>query len=258
MVVAEPMNYAVDKEMYAQRKDGRYSMKRTLTTLLKSLEDIDEPIFHHIRLQELHGAQLVEFLNTVFLPTDPGNSETYTNYTFSTAELMQLVSNIAKDIVGRLRSYQTELQMLCDQSLMVAGYARKSKATRESDEDRVRLLQMMVSRLKKRSRVQRTYVTISCNSKDAMIMRDMPRPELIDKISNIDSTIQDLLLFLKASTKSTCLVILDCPGLSTDPDDVYQLVCKHPKLKKVVIDQIPSNGKITIFDRDGFLAHPEQ
>lgn len=73
---------------------------------------------------------------------------------------------------------------------MIVGYARKSKATRESDEGRVRLLQMMASRLKERSHVQRTYVIVSCNSKDPMSMRDMPRLELIDKIDNVDGTMQ--------------------------------------------------------------------
>lgn len=38
--------------------------------------------------------------------------------------------------------------------------------------------------------MQRTYVTVSCNSKDPMSMRDMPRPELIDKIDNVDGTMQ--------------------------------------------------------------------
>lgn len=42
-------------------------------------------------VQELHGAQVVAFLNTVTPPTDRGNSDIYTNDTFSTAELVQLV-----------------------------------------------------------------------------------------------------------------------------------------------------------------------
>lgn len=45
------------------------------------------------------------------------------------------------------------------------------KQTIENDDDNVRLLKMMVSRLKERSHIQQTYVSISCNCKDPMVRR---------------------------------------------------------------------------------------
>ncbi|EIE80653.1 hypothetical protein RO3G_05358 [Rhizopus delemar RA 99-880] len=59
------------------------------------------------------------------------------------------------------------------------------------------------------------------------------------------------------NTDKVCLVALDYAGLSTDCNDLYGSLIQHPNLKKIIIDNIPSNNIIHAYDRNELLNKPE-
>ncbi|KAL1928097.1 hypothetical protein VTP01DRAFT_3013 [Rhizomucor pusillus] len=142
--------------------------------------------------------------------------------------------------------------MLCPKEIPELLVTKEVQGNNENDKDRLRLLQLMVHHLKERSHVQRTYVSVSCNSKGPISTRDMPRPNLIDHIQGIEGTMQDLLIYLKASEKDLHLVTLDFA--STDADDIRDLVSKCPKIKKIIIDQFGLTRE-SLFSTETISSH---
>ncbi|KAG2211160.1 hypothetical protein INT47_006279 [Mucor saturninus] len=64
---------------------------------------------------------------------------------------------------------------------------------------------------------------------------------------------QDMLNFLKNQEK-VCLVVIDFAGLSTNSEDLRQFVSDNESLQKIIVDTLPFNNKVTIFDRASILG----
>ncbi|KAG0162487.1 hypothetical protein DFQ28_001193 [Apophysomyces sp. BC1034] len=224
-------------------------------------------------------AQILQFLNDVFLPFNPYNDALYEEQYLSTSDIRSVVakhvidtksipgdfpnwctrknaaflevkSNLARDsgnqkrirkrrlytllsryhativqsITETLIKHQRQIQAMKDSGIIIVGYARKSK-TPEKDCDRVRLLQEMTLKLQSRSLADRIYVSPRTSSDELLRSRDMPRPQsLLDALNNVNGTTQDLFELLATTTSKICLVAIDFAGLSTNENDIYELI----------------------------------
>ncbi|KAG1526670.1 hypothetical protein G6F47_004365 [Rhizopus delemar] len=173
-------------------------------------------------LNQVHGntqvnpVQLVNFLNAMFLPTDPFNEKVYycdslsmddilavvwrhtnifnekTAQSFSKwcgknvssytvrIEKKQFFDRIIEDIVDHLPRYQQFIKSLKEEEYLVVGYARKS-----------------------------------IGEKNDQVRRN---EDLLAKI-NADGDMQDMLRYISAE-KKVCIVTLDFAGLTTNHEDL--------------------------------------
>ncbi|KAL1935748.1 hypothetical protein VTP01DRAFT_4888 [Rhizomucor pusillus] len=70
-----------------------------------------------------------------------------------------------------------------------------------------------------------TYVSPSSDSSEPNATRDLPRwDEIMNQLKVIQGTTQDLLPYLKVTTKPVYLVVLDFAGLSTNYENVYDFI----------------------------------
>ncbi|ORY99362.1 hypothetical protein BCR43DRAFT_436901, partial [Syncephalastrum racemosum] len=60
------------------------------------------------------------------------------------------------------------------------------------------------------------------------------------------------------STADICLVALDYAGLSADSDKIEEFLRKFPNVKKLVVDLLPSTGRVHILDSKDILSSPQQ
>ncbi|KAI7880970.1 hypothetical protein K492DRAFT_129393 [Lichtheimia hyalospora FSU 10163] len=122
----------------------------------------------------------------------------------------------------------------------------------------------MVTRLRERSLVDQVF--FSLRSKSNQPLRDcdnnLKAEEATSLRSFTDGSTQDKLIKIEL-TESTLikedvdLVVIDYVGLSTDVQDVYVFsnICysDHKNLGKVIVDHLPYENDVKIFEREELL-----
>lgn len=102
-----------------------------------------------------------------------------------------MLVGVLNDIVNFLSKYQEYIQQLKDQGYTMIGYCRKSKQTHENSNDRKRLLQQQVERLKVRSFVDKVFVSVYCKSSDPIVNRDLKNSSnIINDLAGVDGDMQ--------------------------------------------------------------------
>ncbi|KAG1039105.1 hypothetical protein G6F43_012577 [Rhizopus delemar] len=175
------------------------------------------------------NAQVVEFMNMVFLVHNPINEEiqlTNDGNRLSIRSLYVLkngyIENAVKTITDCLPRYQTYIQSLRDEGYTIVGYARKLP-TDDGYEKRVSLLQAMCENLKERSLVDFTFVSFCSKANDRFSARDNKQDaEELSKINCTGNT-QDMLKFIVGKS-NICIVALDHAGITTYADDFCQFL----------------------------------
>lgn len=76
-----------------------------------------------------------------------------------------------KNVVSYFEEYQEYIKSLKKEGYSVIGYARKSKG-KETEDTRIKLLQLMCNCLRNRSLVDCVFVSYSCNASDTLHSRD--------------------------------------------------------------------------------------
>ncbi|KAI7907730.1 uncharacterized protein BX663DRAFT_425534 [Cokeromyces recurvatus] len=61
-----------------------------------------------------------------------------------------------------------------------------------------------------------------------------------------------MLCHIKNNNKM-CLVVLDYAGLSTNREDLEQIISDNESLQKIIIDTLPFNNKVIIYERQKLL-----
>ncbi|KAK4509348.1 formin-binding protein [Mucor velutinosus] len=129
------------------------------------------------------------------------------------------------DIADCLPKYQEYIQQLKDQGYTMVGYCRKSKQTREDSNDRQRLLQKQVERLKARSLVDKVFVSVYCKSSDPIANRDLKSSShILNGLTGVDGDMQDLLKVISTTQKVCLVTTLDTAGLTTSKDDLLSFL----------------------------------
>ncbi|KAG0169905.1 hypothetical protein DFQ28_004069, partial [Apophysomyces sp. BC1034] len=158
-------------------------------------------------------------------------------------------------IVHFLPEYQAQIQNLKKQGFNIIGYARKSNGA-EDHETWIKLLNLMCRRLKERSLVDYIFVFYNSQAGDSLAQRDTKQAyELLTQLSAEGNT-QDMLAYI-TNTDKVCLVGLDYAGLSTNCNDLYEFLTQHPNLKKIIIDNIPTDNIIHVYECSNLLNEPE-
>ncbi|KAI8329963.1 hypothetical protein BC941DRAFT_441737 [Chlamydoabsidia padenii] len=167
----------------------------------------------------------------------------------------EILAEIVKRIVRFLTEYQTQIRNLKKQGFKILGYARKSEGA-EDHETRIKLLNLMCRRLKEQSLVDHVFVSYNSQANDPLAERDMEqKDELLTQLSAEGNT-QDMLAYI-TNTEKICLVALDYAGLSTNCNDLYGFLTQHPNLEKVMIDTMPTESVIHVYERNQLLNKPE-
>ncbi|KAG2229570.1 hypothetical protein INT48_008939, partial [Thamnidium elegans] len=120
-------------------------------------------------------------------------------------------------------------------------YPRKSEG-KVDDEDRTQLIQLMCDRLRERSLVDKLFVSFFSNANHPISERD----------SNVDEKIDEK-LYADGNTQ-----VLDYAGLTTDPNDLKKFLETNKNIEKAVVDNLPKNNKVEIFERKEILNNPSR
>ncbi|KAI8079892.1 uncharacterized protein BX664DRAFT_303026 [Halteromyces radiatus] len=163
----------------------------------------------------------------------------------------ELIDDVVKAIKDYIPNYQAHIKNLKEDGFQIIGYCRKSR-TNEDDDTRLRLLQDMINRLKQRSLVDKVFVSPYSSAGENLNARDAQTKFDIHQLKNASGTTQDLISYL-AATKKVCMVVLDFAGLTTNVKDLKQWLCDNPNLENIIIDQLPIQHKIKIFNRAQLL-----
>ncbi|CAO3611183.1 unnamed protein product [Cunninghamella blakesleeana] len=128
---------------------------------------------------------------------------------------IQIVNNIVKysEIYHSFISDQKSL------GVEIIGYARKSPGS-EKKTVREKLLNKMVENLKRRSLVEKVFVSPSSNSSTLFNDRDKG----IKAMSGTDGTMIDLINHLGTTEKEVILVVIDYSGFSTNIKDIRKFL----------------------------------
>lgn len=106
------------------------------------------------------------------------------------------------------------------------GYARKSPSN-ETDETRIRLLQLMIIKLQNRCFCERIYVSPKTLSTKSIMERDygdVDKGVIVGQLSGCNGDTQDMLVYLASTLNDVRLCIISYAGLSNDPDNVYEFL----------------------------------
>lgn len=79
---------------------------------------------------------------------------------------------------------------------------------------------------------------------------------IINKLCDITGTAQDLIKKLEEKN-SFCLVVVDSSGLTTNMDDLIDLMRNLPNLKKIVIENIINANEVLVLDCEDELLEPK-
>ncbi|KAG2226542.1 hypothetical protein INT45_014286 [Circinella minor] len=77
------------------------------------------------------------------------------------------------------------------------------------------------------------------------------KDDLLTQLS-VNGNTQDMLAYI-ANTQNICLVSLDYAGLTTNCDDLHGFLKQHPNIQKIIIDIMPTEGVIHIYERNLLL-----
>ncbi|KAI8079133.1 hypothetical protein BDF21DRAFT_340080 [Thamnidium elegans] len=105
----------------------------------------------------------------------------------------------------------------------------------------------MCNCLRNRSLVDCVFVSYSCNASDTLHSRDKSQKKVLE-----NGNTQGMLRHIKDNNK-VCPVVLDHAGLSTNREDLEQLVSDNESLQKIIVDTLPFNNKVTIYGRQKLL-----
>ncbi|KAG1147359.1 hypothetical protein G6F37_002019 [Rhizopus arrhizus] len=131
------------------------------------------------------------------------------------------IYNIIKDITEYREEYQEHIQKLKKEKHNVIGYARK---------------------LRERSLVDKLFVSVCSNANHPISERDVKVDKKIIEKLDVDGNTQ----------------VLDYAGLTTDPNDLKNFLEANKNIEKVIVDNLPQNNKIEIFERKEILNNPSR
>ncbi|CAO3630214.1 unnamed protein product [Mucor hiemalis] len=235
-------NLNVGKEIISEHNDDKRICSRVVKDVFH-LMDIIKPYKRHGLYKEFTQ----RFSDSLFV-IDEDDKKLVT-------EAFEILAEIVKRIVLFLPEYQTEIRNLKKQGFKILGHARKSEGA-EDHRTRIRLLNPMCRRLKERSLVDHVFVSYNSQANDPLAERDMKqKDELLTQLSAEGNT-QDMLAYI-TNTEKICLVALDHAGLSTDCNDLYGFLTQHSNLEKVMIDTMPTESVIHVYERNRLLNDPE-
>ncbi|KAI9480715.1 MAG: hypothetical protein EXX96DRAFT_481645, partial [Benjaminiella poitrasii] len=140
---------------------------------------------------------------------------------------------------------QNNINALKNDGYKVVGYVRKSLGN-ESNETRLRLLRLMRDCLKGRSLVESILVSFSSKANKPMNKRDKPQTAVLNEME-VDGDTNDLISFI-ATNKKVCLVAIDHAGLTTNCENLRDLLEKNENLAIIIIDNLPFNNKVHIYE----------
>lgn len=86
--------------------------------------------------------------------------------------IQYVIANVIQFIVEQLPLHQQTIQSFKNDGYSVIGYVRKLR-TKESDETRLNLLNIMCKKLKMRSMVEKVFVSFKTGSNDPIMDRDL-------------------------------------------------------------------------------------
>ncbi|KAI8889955.1 hypothetical protein K501DRAFT_290645 [Backusella circina FSU 941] len=199
-------------------------------------------------------AQVKQFINEVYCPSQPKNNDIYLKGTISTLEIYNLVKtyttvfhDLINSICTYLPRYQESLKNLEKNGYEIIGYARKSP-TGEDVTCRTRLLKSMISNLKERSFATKIFVSPCSWASTPLESRDLqPNSQAIMDDLSVDGNTQDLLTYLKSVSHDVCLVTIGFAGITTRSEDIIRLVETNPSLKKIAIETFAQCNQVFIF-----------
>ncbi|KAG2225468.1 hypothetical protein INT45_010295 [Circinella minor] len=100
---------------------------------------------------------------------------------------------------------------------------------REAEDNCICLLHLMAQRLRERLHIEKVFISPQSNSKIALTERDMPRPTIMNKVTGVDGTMQDVLwillnMFVVNQRFVWSFLNIDYAGLSTDEEDIKEFL----------------------------------
>ncbi|KAI7902288.1 uncharacterized protein BX663DRAFT_435776 [Cokeromyces recurvatus] len=107
--------------------------------------------------------------------------------------------------------------------------------------------------LKGRSLVERIFVSFSSKANEPMNKRDKPKTAVLDELE-VDGDTNDLISFI-STNKKVCLVAIDHAGLTTNCEDLRDFLEKNENLAMIIIDNLPFNNKVHIYERGELLLN---
>ncbi|KAI9484145.1 MAG: hypothetical protein EXX96DRAFT_455774, partial [Benjaminiella poitrasii] len=91
---------------------------------------------------------------------------------------------------------------------------------------------------------------------NSLASRDInKKTDLLAELMRVDGNTQSMIPYISAAEQNICFVALNFAGLSTDVNDLHSFVSKHEKLKMIIIDNLPFNHKVHVFQREAVLNH---
>lgn len=163
--------------------------------------------------------------------------------------------SLIDDIINVKDRHKDYILDLKANNYIIIGYCRKSK-TRSTEEEKIRCLNGMILGLKERSLVDEVYASVSCNASTPIMKRDLKENGLISKLSDVEGNAQDLVKRLEEK-RSFCLVVVDSSGLTTNMDDLIDLMRNLPNLKKIIIENIINANEVLVLDCEDELIEPK-
>ncbi|EIE88215.1 hypothetical protein RO3G_12926 [Rhizopus delemar RA 99-880] len=115
----------------------------------------------------------------------------------------------------------------------------------------------MCDRLRERSLVDKLFVSVCSNANHPISERDVKVDKKIIEKLDVDGNTQEMLQYI-STNKKICLVVLDYAGLTTDPNDLKKFLEANKNIEKVIVDNLPQNNKIEIFERKEILNNPSR
>ncbi|KAI9485636.1 MAG: hypothetical protein EXX96DRAFT_533975 [Benjaminiella poitrasii] len=191
-----------------------------------------------------------EFLNEVFVNEDAMNS-LYSRKIVTMSEIQAVISPFTtlfneKSSLGFAFSRENHT---------IIGYCRKS-LTSGDNETRARLLQKMVNKLIARSLVDRVYLSPCSSANQEIGNRDLESIFNISEIEGAVGTKQDMISYI-GMVGNVSLVALDFAGLTTNVNDLEQLLLEMPNIKNIIIDELTQKHSVKILSRKQLLDDQE-
>ncbi|CEP19467.1 hypothetical protein [Parasitella parasitica] len=163
------------------------------------------------------------------------------------------IANVVNYVVELLPRYQQTIESFKKDGYNVIGYVRKSR-TKETDETRTKLLNMICKKLKTHSMVDKIFVSFKSNKNEPIIDRDIDDDKKVLEEINADGNTQDMLKCVSA--QKTSLVTLTFAGLTTN--DLVAFLTNNTNVEKIVVDSLPHSNTIAVFDRKELLNDQEK
>ncbi|KAG1047207.1 hypothetical protein G6F43_010335 [Rhizopus delemar] len=105
------------------------------------------------------------------------------------------IANVVKFIAEQLPLYQQTIPSFKNDGYSVIGYARKSRS-KETNETRTKLLNLMCKKLKMRSMVEKVFVSYKTNTNDPIMDRDIDDDKKALEEIDADGNTQDMLKYV--------------------------------------------------------------